>query len=533
MSLEEIDDIQERRAIERTLAQFDISQETIQKGVAYFIKQMEEGLSNETYSNDFLPMIPSFITHIPDGSETGLSLAADLGGTNFRICSVNLNGDHTFDMEQFKRKVDTTLMNGEDATSEEFFAYLARQVRYFLNKHHKFYLEKSESDLSKNPIKMSFTFSFPINQTSIDKGTLIRWTKGYNIPDAVGKDVVTLFQYALDEAKLPVKIVAITNDTVGTLLANSYSTLTQSKTVLGAIFGTGTNGAYPEKLENIKKLDPKIRAHLESKGVKDMIINTEWGSFDNKLEFLPTTIYDETVDSETSNAGVHLFEKRISGMFLGEIVRLVILDLHRRKLILNNYELGEDTLKNMSGGGSIRKSDSSTTLISLTNYPRRPNTKRFSHLVYTEWSLSTENLSRIQVDDSTELSVTELVLEEALHINTTYLDRLIIKKVTNAVSQRAALLASIAIAAVVLKTGRTGLTLSDDGQLVQTKHNDEIVEVGVDGAVVEFYPGFRKTIIKGLKLTQLGEQYSSKIEIVIAKDGSGVGAALCTKSYIE
>jgi len=33
--------------------------------------------------------------------------------------------------------------------------------------------------------ELGFTFSFPIMQTSINSGTLIRWTKGFSIDDTV------------------------------------------------------------------------------------------------------------------------------------------------------------------------------------------------------------------------------------------------------------------------------------------------------------------------------------------------------------
>lgn len=33
--------------------------------------------------------------------------------------------------------------------------------------------------------ELGFTFSFPVRQLSISSGTLIKWTKGFNIEDAV------------------------------------------------------------------------------------------------------------------------------------------------------------------------------------------------------------------------------------------------------------------------------------------------------------------------------------------------------------
>lgn len=52
--------------------------------------------------------------------------------------------------------------------------------------------------------------------------------------------------------------------------------------LLGAIFGTGTNGAYVEDINAIKKLSPEIRTAL-GPHVTKMIINGEWGAFDNAV----------------------------------------------------------------------------------------------------------------------------------------------------------------------------------------------------------------------------------------------------------
>lgn len=48
---------------------------------------------------------------------------------------------------------------------------------------------------------------------------------------------------------------------------------------LGAIFGTGTNGAYVEDVSKITKLaNSAAAAHGGS-----MIVNTEWGAFNNSV----------------------------------------------------------------------------------------------------------------------------------------------------------------------------------------------------------------------------------------------------------
>ena len=46
-------------------------------------------------------------------------------------------------------------------------------------------------------------------------------------------------------------------DRIGTLMARSYTSPGKTGALLGAIFGTGTNGAYVEKLSKVTKLTSK------------------------------------------------------------------------------------------------------------------------------------------------------------------------------------------------------------------------------------------------------------------------------------
>ena len=65
----------------------------------------------------------------------------------------------------------------------------------------------------------------------------------------VGSDAVKLLNDSLkkrDEVKIDV--VAILNDTTGTLVKGAYD---NPNTVIGLILGTGCNGAYLEKIQNI------------------------------------------------------------------------------------------------------------------------------------------------------------------------------------------------------------------------------------------------------------------------------------------
>ena len=93
-------------------------------------------------------------------------------------------------------------------------------------------------------------------------------------------------------------VLALVNDTVGTLMASAYH---DQNTRIGLILGTGSNACYVENLDNVKtwtgdKNDPK-----------QVIINMEWGAFGDNgcLNFLRTE-YDIEVDKMSLNTGHQL-----------------------------------------------------------------------------------------------------------------------------------------------------------------------------------------------------------------------------------
>lgn len=461
------------QALSEVESAFAVDKSFLIQATKHFLTSMDAGLANEVSTRGYMPMIPSYVTTIPTGKENGLYLAADLGGTNFRVCSINLHGDHTFDLKQSKYPVPVDLMKGN--ASDALFTFLALKISIFLKEHHE--------DLDDSvQLKMGFTFSFPVEQTAIDRGKLIRWTKGFDLPDCVGRDVVDIFQKHISNLRLPVSVIALANDTVGTLLSRSYSnnySETKSRTVIGAIFGTGTNGAYFETLQNI----PKIDWSSLPKKTTGMVINTEWGSFDNTLEVLPETKWDNIVDKETSNKGYHLFEKRISGMFLGELLRVILMDFFERKLIFQEL------------------------------YKARNNS--LPHRLTEPFLLSSKILSYLEIDDSTELRMSELMMENELRLPTTHEERQVIQQVTRLISHRAAYLSAIPIAAIVTRVKDQYAGDAND------------FEVGCDGSLIEFYPGFQNKVLEAFELINPLKGTNKKLHVRIAKDGSGVGAALC------
>jgi len=152
-----------------------------------------------------------------------------------RVCEVVLHGDKTFSLAQQKYRVSDAVKTGEATAlfsmypfppsyllrlSFPFIDYLADSVDAFLTTRASSGLDSETSDENsqtttqnaKNPVPLGFTFSFPVDQTAIDSGKLLTWTKGFNVKNVVGHDVVKLLQDAFDRKRMNVKCVALVND---------------------------------------------------------------------------------------------------------------------------------------------------------------------------------------------------------------------------------------------------------------------------------------------------------------------------------
>ena len=387
-------------------------------------------------------------------------------------------------------------------SAKELFSFLAKQIESFLKTHHNDHFQShikrrqttssSDAPAVEETFQLGFTFSFPVNQVGINKGTLIRWTKGFDIEEAVGKDICELLQNEIDALNLPVKVAALVNDTVGTLMARSYTSPGKTGALVGAIFGTGTNGAYVEKLEKITKMSSIEGGADYDKSTGLMVVNTEWGSFDNSMRVLPNTPYDRDLDKESTNPGIQMFEKRVSGMFLGEILRRAILSLVQNSKI----QLFKDE------NSSSNDVHSTTTIAD-------------DSALYRQWGIDTSFLSVVHEDQSAGYRITKQALERDLGVDAASTeDAQAIKILVAAIGKRSARLSAVALGAIIIST--ESLTVGDD-----------VVDIGVDGSLVEYYPGFEEYIHEALReIPQIGEEGEKRIRIGIAKDGSGVGAAL-------
>lgn len=419
--------------------QVDVSE--MRKIVKNFHSEMEKGLNGDKSS---LKMLATF-TAKPSGKERGSFYALDLGGTNFRIIEVLLKQKGNIIIKREEKFVlPKNCIKGDQRM---LFGFIAQCFKAFV--------KKGSTVNRRNDT--GFTFSFPVRLKSLNSGILLQWTKEFAVKNTVGCDVVKLLNEALSNLELNnINITALVNDTVGTMAACAYK---EKDCDVGVILGTGTNACYVEKIKNIKK-----NKNLSLPG-GNMIINIEWGNF-NKLN---QNKYDLVLDRDSLNKGKQVLEKMVSGMYLGEIVRLVLLDLINNKLIFKDYK------------------------------------KVFSK----KWHLETKNLSLAESDTSKNLGKISNVLRELNVKHSTLDERKLFLKVCKLVSERAARISAASLSAVLLKGDHN----------LSKKHT-----IAIDGSLFEKHPNFAKNMKKALK--EIFHKNSNKIKLVLSKDGSGRGAAV-------
>ena len=395
----------------------------------------------------------TWVMGFPDGYETGTYLALDMGGTNLRVCEINLPEEKgEFDITQSKYRMPDELRTGK---AEELWDYVADCLQQFIEYHHE------GEELAKMPL--GFTFSYPVTQEYIDHGILQRWTKGFDIEGVEGHDVVPPFEAAVAKRGLPVKLAALINDTTGTLVASAYTDDTMK---IGCIFGTGCNGAYMENCGSIPKL-----AYLNLPPETPIAINCEYGAFDNEHVVLPLTSYDHIVDSESPRPGQQAFEKMIAGLYLGELFRLVLVDLHENK---NAIFEGQDISK-------LKK----------------------------PYTLDSSFLSQIEEDPYENLSETEDLFHKQLGIKPNKPERELCRRLAELIGTRAARLSACGVAAIC------------------KKKNIESCHVGADGSVFNKYPHFKARGAQALReILDWPAGKPDPVELRAAEDGSGVGAAV-------
>ncbi|MDR2920853.1 MAG: hexokinase [Tannerella sp.] len=256
-----------------------------------FQEKVEAGLSQKYME---VQCIPTFIRPKTNGIK-GEALVLSLGGTNCRAATVDFNGEKPVIHPENGFKKDLSIMRTPGFTEKDLFkeqADLINEIR----------LDK------KMPI--GYCFSYPAESMLDGDAKLIRWTKGVDIRKMLNKPVgKPLLEYLNGKNGNNFTYIKVINDTIASLF--SSLTYNDSDAYIGLIVGTGTNMATFINANKIKKLDPM----LNQRGL--IPVNLESGNF------LPPhlTSIDNIVDALSNSKGAQRFEKAVSGMYLGEILK--------------------------------------------------------------------------------------------------------------------------------------------------------------------------------------------------------------------
>ena len=202
-------------------------------------------------------------------------------------------------------------------------------------------------------------------------------------------------------------------------------------------------------------------------GSNQMIVNTEWGAFGNQgeLDYILTK-WDKNVDASSINPGKQIFEKMISGMYMGEVVRQVLVDLCNENLIF----VGQ-SIHNLMEHGRF-----------YTRYTSEIESDPVGKFTRTREALKDLGIEDVSDDDCSA-----------------------VRYVCECVSRRAAFMVAAGIAALLKKMD----------------YKD--VVVAIDGSVFRYHPHF-PNIMRSRIAQLMGIDY--KFDLMLSTDGSGRGAAL-------
>lgn len=262
------------------------------KDIAHNLEdKIENGLKMD---NTEIKSIPTYIHPLSCGAE-GQAVVLDWGGTNFRAAVINFAGGVA--------NITPKKAGGKDLSATTTKGFSQDDL---LEKQSEF---TEEIELpAKAPI--GYCFSYPAECLPNGDAELIKWTKGIEINEMIGNPVgKPLLDKLNKKGKTEFTGIKVINDTVASLFAGL--TNPNFDAYIGLIVGTGTNMAAFVNADRI----PKIDSSLNWQGLTP--VNLESGNF------VPPhlTQYDELVDEKSNNKGSQRFEKAVSGLYIGQILR--------------------------------------------------------------------------------------------------------------------------------------------------------------------------------------------------------------------
>lgn len=256
----------------------------------------------------------------------------------------------------------------------------------------------------------------------------------------------------------------------------------------------------------------------------------EWGGFNSHAVAGAVTSFDMQIDRD-EDQGAQRFEKQISGRYLGEIARHVIVHLISSGVLLAADDVSPTTRAAAGKVFGVKHAFTTPMMSAIEasahdEIVRQARSQKMSTSKFAEFYMGATDAERKSIRDGwvAKTAMDQVITLSAadspaafarqarmaqefatLWMTASDADRAIITEVCRMVSTRAARLAAAAVVAVVRKTGRTSCT------------------VAVDGSVFEKYPHFQADMEDAIE-EMCGN--GRALKLVHAEDGSGKGAAL-------
>ncbi|XP_058769537.1 probable hexokinase-like 2 protein [Vicia villosa] len=403
------------------------------------VSTMEASLNSSNETSSTLNMIVSSVTSLPNGEEEGVFYGVNLQGTYLLILRARLGGKN-MPISGLHRE-EISIPNAVlAATPREIIDFVATEIAKFVSAH-----PCNEAGTAAKKKKLGFTLSHPIDSA-------MPFTN-----DPVGKELVKDINQALKNHGLKMQVFALVDDAVGGLAGGRYY---NRDNVAAITLGMSTKAAFAKPAQESE--------HAQSPNSNELIVSMEWGNF--RSSHLPLTPFDTSLDAESSNPGNGIFEKLISGMYLGEIARRVLLEIAQEAALFGS---------------------------------------KVPPKLMTPYLLRSPDMAAMHQDTSEDREVVAEKLNEVFGITrSTKMAREVVAEVCDIVSERGARLAGAGILSIIKKLGRI--------------ENRKSV-VTVEGGLYEHYRIFRNYLHSSV-WEMLGDDFSDNVVVEHSHGGSGTGA---------
>lgn len=453
----------------------------LQMGRLLGISSQLQDECRERLQRSDISMLPSYQHSLPSGNERGDFLALDVGGSTFRIALIRLAGKAKCGSDGLQvRRIRSFVIDEQirGLKGQAFFDWMADRLADILTQY------RYMSGTAEKPLLMGLTWSFPIRQTCPRSGQLLAMGKGFNATVGVeGQDLSELIMRSCNRKGINVQMRAIVNDGSATLLSQAYRDPT---TRMSLILGTGTNaGVYlPVKAFTAEKFGQRPDSWYDD--AERVLVNTELSMLGKSS--LPTTKWDDLLNADHPLPDFQPLEYLITGRYLGEIVRLILLD-------------AIETIDLFNG--------------------------RIPSGMDQAYSFDTRIIAAFESDVSPTLENARVTFEQAHSVRSPIrlCELKFIREVAGLVSRRAAAYLATALHALwTIRTESEGLQPGD------ATH----VTVACNGTVIEKYPSYRNLCQKHLDdLCALSGASRGAVRLKLAPESSIFGAAVAVACMEE